>query len=130
MIDIETLTLREIRQLQTALSGIGGAAPSPTPSADPWIGRYVLVRTYSAGVHAGVLVSHDGDQMTLSQARRLWGWQAPQGVALSGVAVSGLTSGRTRVDVTLDEHRLVGVIEVMPCSAKAEASIRGWAVGQ
>ena len=34
-------------------------------------GRYVIVRTYSAGVFAGVLKSRVGKEVVLSQTRRL-----------------------------------------------------------
>lgn len=36
--------------------------------------RYVIVRTYSAGVFAGNLVSRNGREVVLSDARRLWYW--------------------------------------------------------
>ena len=33
---------------------------------------YVIVRTYSAGVHAGIMVSRNGKEVVLKNARRLW----------------------------------------------------------
>lgn len=134
-IDIDNLTIKQLREIRALAECIGGAthpsSSAPTKcSADPWVGRYVLIRTYSAGVHTGILASHNGDQVELRESRRLWGWTAAEGVALSGVAKHGLRSGNTRVDVVLDEIRLVGVIEVIPCTADAEESIRSWAVGK
>jgi hypothetical protein len=35
-------------------------------------GKYVIVRTYSAGVFAGNLQSRDGKEVVLTDARRLW----------------------------------------------------------
>lgn len=37
--------------------------------------QYVVVRTYSAGVHAGELVSQNGKEVTLKNARRIWYWR-------------------------------------------------------
>lgn len=36
--------------------------------------KQVLVRTYSAGVHFGVLVKREGQEVHLKNARRLWSW--------------------------------------------------------
>src|SRR5574343_1453704 len=38
------------------------------------IGKYVIVRTYSAGCHAGTLADRDGREGVLTGARRLWRW--------------------------------------------------------
>ena len=35
---------------------------------------YVVVRTYSAGVHVGELKSRKGKEVVLINARRLWKW--------------------------------------------------------
>lgn len=91
----------------------------------PFTGRYVLCRCYSAGVHTGVLVSAQGEQVILKDSRRLWSWKANQGAALSGVAQTGLASG-CKIDTQNPEIALSGVIEIIPCSATAEESIRGY----
>ena len=38
---------------------------------DPMIGKYCICRCYSAGVHAGVVVTQVGDVVQLAQSRRL-----------------------------------------------------------
>lgn len=50
----------------------------------PFVGKYVIARCYSAGVHAGEVVSVDGENVVLKDSRRLWSWKANDGVALSG----------------------------------------------
>lgn len=90
----------------------------------PFVGRYVLCRCHSAGVHTGVLVSAQGEQVILRDSRRLWSWRAVAGVALSGVAQAGLASG-CKVDTENPEIALSGAIEIIPCSKTAEESIRG-----
>ena len=95
-------------------------------STDPLVGRYVICRCYSAGVHAGVLVEQVGDMALLSESRRLWQWHAVAGVALSGVAVSGLRAGKCKIDTQVELIRLTGVIETIPCTDEAATSIRGY----
>ena len=44
---------------------------------------YVIVRSHTAGVHAGYLKSRTGDYIILLESRRLWKWY---GASLSQVA--------------------------------------------
>ena len=37
--------------------------------------KYVIVRTYSAGVFAGDLESRNGQEVVLTNARRIWYWK-------------------------------------------------------
>ena len=90
-----------------------------------FVGRYVIARCYSAGVHAGEVVSVDGENVILKDSRRLWSWKAKDGVALSGVAQNGLKS-EGKVDTLNPEIALMGVCELIPCSAKARESIDGF----
>jgi hypothetical protein len=117
--NIDDLKVSELRQLAAmAQTLLGGKCES---KASPMVGKYCLVRCYSAGVHCGTVVSQDGDVVVLSGARRLWSWAAKSGVALSGVAVHGLKSGK--VDSEVQEILLTGAIEVIPCTEAAKASI-------
>lgn len=43
------------------------------------IGKEVIVRTYSAGVHFGTLESRNGKEVVLKDARRIWDWVWAQG---------------------------------------------------
>lgn len=116
--NINDLTIGQAREL-AALFG----ATAQDASVSPFVGRYVIVRCYSAGVHAGELVSQDGDIVILKNSRRLWQWKAKAGVALSGVAVNGLAESGSKVDVELPELMLTGVIETIPASENARESI-------
>jgi len=87
------------------------------------IGQYVICRTYSAGVFAGRLAAKEGDEVTLNECRRLWSWKANSGVALSGVARSGLASG-CKVDTRTEGHVIRNWLELIPCSPAAEKRIR------
>lgn len=116
--NLDSLTYGELKQIAAMFSG----AQQPPAQPHPMVGQYVILRCYSAGVHAGELVSQTGDQAILRNARRLWSWQANAGVALSGLAVHGLKGGK--VDTELPQIALTGVIETIPCSNKAKESIR------
>ena len=88
---------------------------------------FVICRCSAAGVHAGYLVSRNGDEVTLSKSRRLWRWVVPigKGSFLSGVALHGLGDGAKvgeAVDLTL-----LGVCEVIATAPIAQSSIEGYA---
>lgn len=118
-IDLNSLTIGEIRQIAALAKTLSGSDTPATPH--PMVGQYVILRCYSAGVHAGILVSQTGDEAVLRDSRRLWSWKAKAGVALSGLAVNGLASGK--VDTLLPTIALTGVIETIPCSETAKESI-------
>lgn len=87
------------------------------------IGKYCIARCYSAGVHAGTVVSVDGENVVLKDSRRLWSWKAKDGLALSGVAQAGLAASNSKLDVMNPVIYLTGVCELIPCSDQAKESI-------
>jgi hypothetical protein len=87
------------------------------------IGKYCIVRTYSAGVFAGVLKSMEDKTGTVADARRIWYWAGA--ASLSELAVRGTAlPGECKFPVAVSEVLLTEIIEVIPCSAEAEASIK------
>ena len=90
---------------------------------DGFIGRHVIVRTYSAGVHFGLLVKRDGKECVLNDARRIWEWRGA--FTLSAVAMEGIKSGRISAVVPL--ILLTEAIEIIPCSTVAIDNISGMA---
>lgn len=121
--NLNDLTIGDLKQL--AALGLGRGPCDPAPCAHPLIGCYVIVRADRAGVFAGVLQSREDDRCVLTECRRLWQWKAPQGVALSGVAMFGLVSSGSKVDAPTACHEVAGVIEVIGASDLARESIRG-----
>ena len=90
----------------------------------------VVVRTYSAGVHFGELVSRKGKEVVLRNARRIWRWRGAN--TLHEVATAGVqpaSGGWTRVSEPVAEIALTEAIEVLACTAAAAKSIAsaGWA---
>ena len=116
-IDIEDLTLRQINAIKNDLFGAG------EKKQNQFIGKYVVCRCYSAGVHAGELVSQENDIVVLKNSRRLYYWIANEGIALSGVAQNGIKPTGCKIDVLNPEIMLTSVIEIIPTTKKAEESI-------
>jgi len=116
--NIDDLTLGQLK----AIAAMFPQSEKQATLESPMIGKYVLVRCYSAGVHAGTLVSQVGDIVVLKDSRRLWSWGSNGGVALSGVAQLGLIPGK-KVDTVNPLIQLTGAIETILCSKMAEESI-------
>lgn len=90
-----------------------------TRAKKPW----VIVRTYSAGVFAGTLVSRKGREVVMSGAIRLWYWDGA--ASLSQLAIEGVKKPENckfclPVNVTLTE-----AIEIIETTAAARESIEG-----
>ncbi len=88
---------------------------------------YVIVRTYSAGVHAGYLKSRSGKEVVLVNARRLWFWKGA--ATLSQLAMEGVKSpSDCKFPCEVSSITLTEAIEVIPATAAAKASIDGVAI--
>jgi hypothetical protein len=97
---------------------------SMAPKAPKKVTPYVIVRTYSAGVFAGELVSRAGKEAVLKNARRLWKWAGA--ASLSQLAVSG-TSKPTECmfPVAVPSVILTEAIEILTVSEEGRKSIEG-----
>ena len=84
--------------------------------------KYVIVRSYSAGVFAGTLESRDGKEVVLSNARRLWYWAGA--ASLSQLAVSGTTKPEAcKFPVAVPSVTLTEAIEILDVTPEGRASI-------
>ena len=117
--NIEELTLGQLKEINNSFSSSSGSLQSPM------IGKYVLCRGHSCGVHAGELVSQVGDNVILKNSRRLWSWGSDGGIALSGVAQLGMSSGK-KIDTLNPIIHLTGIIETILCSDKSRQSINDY----
>ena len=87
------------------------------------LGKYVIIRCKEAGIHAGILKSKEGNEVMLTQSRRLWFWAGA--ASISQLAKSGTTKpDECKFAVELEEITLLGVIEIIPCTSKAIQSIQ------
>lgn len=83
---------------------------------------YVIIRTYSAGVHAGYLKSRNGKEVVLNNSRRIWYWDGA--ASLSQMAVDGVSKPENcKFAVVLPEIILTEAIEIILCTEKAKLCI-------
>ena len=84
--------------------------------------KNVIVRTRSAGVFAGRLKSFKDQIAVLTDARRLWYWSGA--ASLSQLSVEGVKNpGGCKFPIAVPEVTLPEVIEILPLSKQARASI-------
>lgn len=84
------------------------------------LGKFVVVRTYSAGVHVGTLAAQDGTQVRLTNARRVWAWTGAN--TLHEMAVRGCGE-KSRISEAVAEITLTEAIEVIATSGSAEENL-------
>ena len=87
------------------------------------IGQEVIIRTYSAGVWFGRLKQKSGNEVILTEARRMWRWWAKESISLSGVTLHGIKQENSRIAGAVESVWLQA-IEIIPISGKAAESIR------
>lgn len=86
--------------------------------------RYVIVRTYSAGVFAGYLHSRKGQEVVLKNARRLWYWKGA--ASLSQLAMEGVKCpNECKFPCVVGRVELLQAIEILDCTELARLSIAG-----
>jgi len=74
------------------------------------IGKKVLVRAGSAGVHYGTLVEREGQEVHLKNARRIWSWQGA--LSLSEIAKNGLNVSASKISVPVESTILTTALEI------------------
>jgi cell division GTPase FtsZ len=95
---------------------------SDTKTLNTMIGKKVIIRTYSAGVHFGTLVEKAGNEVILKNARRLYYWvTANGGLSLSEVAKFGVKS-TSKICTSVDLIWLEA-IEIIPCTKQSIENI-------
>lgn len=91
--------------------------------------RYVIVRTYSAGVFAGELKSRKGQEVVLKNARRLWYWKGA--ASLSQLAVDGVKyPNECKFPAEVPTIELTQAIEILDVSSAARKNIEAVPVWQ
>lgn len=84
--------------------------------------KYVIVRTYSAGVFAGEIVSRKGQEVVMRNARRIWYWKGA--ASLSQLAVDGVSCPtECKFPTEVPRVELLQAIEILDVTEKAKASI-------
>lgn len=113
---IDELTLGDIKELIRMFNNnTAGQSVNPLKMYE---GKRCLVRTYSAGVHIGnvISISDDGMSCVLDNALRLWKWEGG-GLSLSAIANNGIKGGRLN---RTNKIGLTNCIEYIETTANAE----------
>lgn len=117
--NINDLTIQQAKDLVEMFSGF-----KQTSTCHPFLGRYVIIRSYGAGVFAGILEAYKSNEsraeVQLKDVRRLWKWTSS--LSLSDVATSGLKND-SKLDSSSEAY-ITDVLEIIPCTTTAEQSIR------
>lgn len=90
------------------------------------VGKYVICRTYSAGVFAGTLESQseDGKRVVMRNARRIWYWAGA--CSLSQLAMEGTKEPeKCKFPCPVDSVELTEAIEILDVTPAAQESIQG-----
>ena len=84
--------------------------------------NYKIVRTYSAGVFAGELVSRNGKEVEMRNARRIWYWSGA--ASLSQLAMEGTkTPENCKFPCPVSRVVLTEAIEILDVTPQARRSI-------
>lgn len=115
-IDIDSLTLGQIKQLQALL---GAAQPAPS-APHPDVGKDVIIRSRDSGVHVGRLIAADGRRYRIIGSR-IWRWRGAHTLselALHGTSDTGYTRIAEAVELTVED-----ACECIPVTEVALASL-------
>lgn len=87
-----------------------------------FIGKKVIVRGDRSGVFFGTLKKKEGQEVVLTNCRRLWYWEGA--ASISQLAAEGTTNpGGCKFTMAVDEIGILDAIEIIPCTEKSINSI-------
>lgn len=122
-LNLDNLTLGQIKEIGNLLNGNQNAVSSNSNTGlNSMIGKKVIIRTYSAGVHYGTLSQKSGKEVILTNARRMYRFWCEKSISLTGVALHGIKHDKSKICGTVNEIWLEA-IEILPCSDIAIESI-------
>lgn len=86
--------------------------------------KYIICRTYSAGVFAGYLENREGREVVLRNARRLWYWSGA--ASLSQLAIDGVSKPKDcKFAMPVDRVEVLEAIELLDVTEAARKNIDG-----
>lgn len=125
--DINDLTLGQLKEINALMNDKLGSSVIQKSADDGlcgMIGLPVIIRTYSAGVWFGKLTQKSGNEVILSNARRMYRWWAAESISLSAVALHGIIEDKSKIVEAVPSVWLEA-IEIIPCSEKAAKQLSG-----
>lgn len=116
----QTITIDEVKYIRA----------DSVQTAPDMSGDFSIIRCDRSGVFAGIITKEEGNTATVINVRRLWYWSGA--MTLSQLALEGTKNpNECKFTAPNPEIRLKDVIEILPCTKKAEESILGvkvWSV--
>lgn len=86
--------------------------------------QYYIVRCDRAGVFFGKIKERNGEEVVMTDVRKLWYWEGA--CAVEQLAEDGTANpGGCQFTVTVSEMTVMGAIQVIPCTGKAVESLMG-----
>lgn len=87
------------------------------------LNNYCIVRGNRSGVFAGIVKEINGDQVLMTNVRRIWYWDGA--ATLSQMAMEGVTNPTgCKFTVEVNELLVLDAIEILRCTEAAEACIK------
>ena len=87
------------------------------------IGKFVIIRGDRSGVFAGTLAAREGQEVQLTDCRRIWYWAGA--ASISQLAIDGtIAPNKCKFPAPVAEITILDTSEIIPCTEKAEASIK------
>ena len=84
--------------------------------------EYSIIRGDRSGVFAGYVKERKDNEVTIINARRLWYWDGA--ASISQLAVDGVSKPQNcKFPKEVSELLVLDVIEIIPCTEKAQKSI-------
>ena len=120
--DIENLTIKQAKEIAKTFGRIGDGDAQSVSGLSDFIGKYCIVRTYSAGVWAGFLEQKYRNEVIIANARRMWRWHCAESISLSAVAEYGIDQKKSKIAVAVASVWLEA-IEIIPCTDASYTSI-------
>lgn len=113
---------RPSTKLNDRMFAIYGKTKKGTTVKKVKMSGYSIVRCQGAGVFMAKIVFRKSTEAKLKDSRRLWYWSGA--ASLSQLAVEGTKKPEEcKFPIAMPEQEVTGVLEVIPVSVKAKASI-------
>jgi hypothetical protein len=77
-----------------------------------FINKKVLIRSRGAGVHFGILLEKEGNEVRLKNACRLWSWSGA--LSLSEVSSKGVDIKNSKISIPVEEIIIMECLEIHP----------------
>ena len=112
LLKIMELLSADDKELSTDQQTVSSDKNKEDPFLSLFKDKYVLIRTYSAGVWAGYLEDKTGEEIILRDARRIYRYWCKKSISLSGVAVYGIDQDRSKICAPLENFMWLKAIEI------------------